>query len=206
MPESSAPKRVMRSYTPALKIPKFIGRLKDGTRLPGGPYTMTQFLVGVAVLVVGYILMPLWAQLLPTSSSGAAGWLIAHVVLVGVAAGSAYVTGYIPADANPVHAAGGLVSGGRPARFGIQAGRAVEPLAKPRHYQARVLIDGEEVPSAPNGPRPSVVNELSRVAAAARPRTPTAQAPRADPIPAQATATHEPANPLRALSAAIVKE
>lgn len=195
----------MRSYTPALKIPKFIGRLKDGTRLPGGPYTLTQFLVGVAVLVCGYVLMPMWAQLLPNSSSDTAGWLIAHVVLIAVAGGSAYITGYIPADTNPIHAVGGLISGGRPNQFGIQAGRAVDPLPKPRHYRSRVLIEGAEQTQHPHQAPEA---DLSDLLLASSPAHPAGRQPGPTPVPASPdnAVAREPAGHLRALTAAIVKE
>lgn len=205
MSETSATQRVMRSYTPALKIPKFIGRLKDGTRLPGGPYTMSQFLVGVVVLVVGYLAMPMWVQLLPATSSDSLRWLLSHIVLVGVAGGVGYLVGYIPADTNPMHAVGGMVSGGRPSRYGVSGGRPVDPLPKPCHYRARVLIAGTDVTS----PAPARASSPASATIPAPTPGPSQSQPAPAPAPSPEPAigeTSEPTDPLRALAAAIVKE
>ena len=36
---------VARFYTRSRKFPRLIGRLHDGTKIPGGPYTVTQAIV-----------------------------------------------------------------------------------------------------------------------------------------------------------------
>lgn len=41
-----------RFYTKSRRFPKMIGRMNDGSRIPGGPYTLTQVGVGGAVLLV----------------------------------------------------------------------------------------------------------------------------------------------------------
>lgn len=43
---------VVKWYTRARKFPTLIGKTPDGTRLPGGPYTITQVLVGAALAVL----------------------------------------------------------------------------------------------------------------------------------------------------------
>ena len=43
---------VVKWYTRARKFPTLIGKTPDGTRLPGGPYTITQVLVGGALAVL----------------------------------------------------------------------------------------------------------------------------------------------------------
>jgi len=49
-------------FTLARKFPQLIGRTPDGARIPGGPYTITQAIGGLVVLVVGYYSMGLWAN------------------------------------------------------------------------------------------------------------------------------------------------
>lgn len=43
---------IARFYTRSRRFPKMIGRMNDGSRIPGGPYTLTQVGVGGAVLLV----------------------------------------------------------------------------------------------------------------------------------------------------------
>lgn len=44
--------RVGKFYTRGLKIPTLVGRLNDGTRIWGGPYTIPQLVVGVIALMI----------------------------------------------------------------------------------------------------------------------------------------------------------
>lgn len=164
MSEMSSPQRVMRSFTRGLKIPALIGKFADGTRIWGGPYTMTQFTVGLGALVVGYLTMDLWMGLLPAMQVIPLQ-LQSYVVLVGVAVGLAWLTGKLPQETNPVHAVSGLATGGRPARYGTQAGKAVAPLPRPRTFRARVLIPTAEETVA--GEQTSLVEGL-RAAGAPR--------------------------------------
>lgn len=46
------PQETARFYTKSRRFPKMIGRMNDGSRIPGGPYTLTQVGVGGAVLLV----------------------------------------------------------------------------------------------------------------------------------------------------------
>lgn len=45
------PQETARFYTKSRRFPKMIGRMNDGSRIPGGPYTLTQVGVGGAVLL-----------------------------------------------------------------------------------------------------------------------------------------------------------
>ena len=75
-----------RFYTAARKFQQLIGVTPAGETIPGGPYTVTQFLVGIAVLVVGFISRPLWSQ-------GA----LTDVLFIAVAAvGATYGVGKMP--------------------------------------------------------------------------------------------------------------
>lgn len=73
---SDRPQQVMRVFTRGLKLPTLVGKL-SGWRIPGGPYTVTQFVGGGLVIVVGVA----QADLLPW------GWFAnrAVVLVVGVA-------------------------------------------------------------------------------------------------------------------------
>ena len=171
---TSTPARVMRSFTRGLKIPALIGKFADGTRIWGGPYTMTQFSVALGTLVTGYLTMGLWEGLLPKLQVIPME-LQAYAVLVGVAVGFAWLTGKIPQDTNPAHAVSGLATGGRPARYGTRAGKAIAPLPRPRTFRARVLIPVED--QTPPVEVASLREEL-RAAGAPRPASTVRDAPR----------------------------
>ena len=49
-------------YTAARKFQQLIGVTPTGEAIPGGPYTVTQFVVGIMVLVTGFITRPIWSQ------------------------------------------------------------------------------------------------------------------------------------------------
>lgn len=51
-----------RFYTAARKFQQLIGVTPAGETIPGGPYTITQVIVGVVVLAVGFLSRPLWSQ------------------------------------------------------------------------------------------------------------------------------------------------
>lgn len=194
MSEMSTPQRVMRSFTRGLKIPALIGKFADGTRIWGGPYTMTQFSVGLGVLVIGYLTMGLWESLLPKMQV-IPMQLQAYAVLVGVAVGLAWVTGKIPQDTNPAHAVSGLVTGGRPARYGTRAGKAITPLPRPRTLRARVLIPIEDQTTPVET---ASLREELRAAGAPRPPSTIRDAPRG------ARTTPESSDLLSALRGALV--
>ena len=137
----SAPQRVMRSYTRGLKIPRLIGRLTEDFTLPGGPYTLTQFMVGVATIIIGYLTVGLWAGLLPQLSILDPQW-VAMAALLPMGWGAAKVAGILPEDTNPIRAIGDLTSGTRPAKYGTTAGGAVDALPSCTRLRARVLTQG----------------------------------------------------------------
>lgn len=85
---------VARFYTKSRKFPRLIGRFHDGTRIPGGPYTFTQVLIGAAVLVVAFM----------TRSAWSVGFMLGDIVVALAAAwGGAYLGRYIPiSDRNPI--------------------------------------------------------------------------------------------------------
>lgn len=79
---------VLRWYTPALRIPKFLGKLPSGERLPGGPYTQAQGATFATVVVVAGVTRQWWSVLLPQGPWwGLGSYLI--VLALAVAAGLA---------------------------------------------------------------------------------------------------------------------
>ncbi|MGC5224532.1 hypothetical protein ACPW96_18355 [Micromonospora sp. DT81.3] len=51
---------VARFYTGSRRFPKVIGRLPDGTRIIGGPYTIAQGVVLAGVLILGLTTVKIW--------------------------------------------------------------------------------------------------------------------------------------------------
>jgi len=99
--------RAAKWFTQARKFPQLIGRTPDGTRLWGGPYTVTQLVLG------GVVVLLLWNTT----------WLWAHFGLVGnIIVGLAIVYGAI-------YAAGKLPFGMRnPVVIGAGWGRVLARL------------------------------------------------------------------------------
>lgn len=58
---SEEPLEVARFYR-TTKYPKVMGRFYDGTKIPGGPYTMTQGVVGAVALFIALQTSSLWAR------------------------------------------------------------------------------------------------------------------------------------------------
>lgn len=50
-----------RFFTAARRFPKLLGKLPDGTRIWGGPYTLLQGIVLVVVAAVALVTKPMWS-------------------------------------------------------------------------------------------------------------------------------------------------
>lgn len=61
MAKDEAPAEVARFYTRTRRFPKFIGKFTDGTKIPGGPYTLFQGAALAIVAVIGFVSRPLWS-------------------------------------------------------------------------------------------------------------------------------------------------
>lgn len=59
---TAEPLEVLRWYTRARKIPRFVGKAPGGGRYPGGPYTITQAVGAAAVLIAGQQTMSVWGR------------------------------------------------------------------------------------------------------------------------------------------------
>ncbi|WP_051426539.1 hypothetical protein [Jiangella gansuensis] len=109
----------VKYYTRARKFPQLLGRMPDGTKIPGGPYTVQQLLAAIAVIVVGGLTIGTW---------GVFGSIGNVAVLFGLAFGVVFLIGRLPMNGrNPLFALLGLyrmlnapASGryqGKPVRF-----------------------------------------------------------------------------------------
>lgn len=113
-----------RWYTAARRFPQLIGRTPDGSKLPGGPYTILQLVVGAVVLFVLWNTTGLWAR----------GGLFVNIAIGGgLLCGSVWLSGRLPYNLrNPLVVVGGWWHAIE--RAGGTAGRAADVrLRKPRH-------------------------------------------------------------------------
>lgn len=94
---------VVKWYTRSRKFPIFVGKTANGGRLWGGPYTITQIMVGAGVFLA--LISPpwLWTRIFNNPVANATIFLIALP-------GSVFLTGRIPIGSrNPLTLAAGLL-------------------------------------------------------------------------------------------------
>jgi len=126
-------------FTLARRFPQLIGRTPDGTRIPGGPYTVTQALGGLAVVVVGYMSMGVWAHF---------GGLGNFAVLFAVAGGTVFGLGRIPLGArNPFAIGVGVVRAVSAPKLGRVRGRSVR-IRRPHTVTHRMIVCTPALPAA----------------------------------------------------------
>lgn len=119
-------------YTRALKFPSLIGKTATGGKIPGGPYTYTQFGVFAVVLVVG-------AQVSVVNAEGFA--LIGRsLIVLGVAYGLTMLAGRLPFGArNPLSMVDGALRAFGAPSTGKIAGRSVR-IRRPHRVATRLTI------------------------------------------------------------------
>lgn len=195
---------VVKWYTRARRFPQLIGKTPDGARLWGGPYTYTQVIGFVAVLVVGIKTVGFWGQF----------GLIGNALLV---LGAAYATslglGRLPIGSrNPLSVAQGALKSISTPPSGSYAGRPLK-IRRPHPVTSKVTVtpvdhtyldlekarppsDHPSLPSAAVDPAPSRGRpRWSRPAPAQRPQP-------ARPSPAPASPTPALSNVQRLLASA----
>lgn len=155
---------VARFYTRSRRFPKVIGRLHDGTRIPGGPYTITQAVVGgIAVMVA-----------LTTRAQWGTGTIIIDLPLcVLLAWGAAWGAGRIPSTRRNIVS---VIVGGATAVLRPFEGRYKDQTfrLRPPHYAGgKAAISATHQPS----PAPTVVP------------APVPAPQRATPVPARSSAS-----------------
>lgn len=144
-----------RFYTVALRIPQLIGRTPDGTKLPFGPYTIPQMVVGAVAAVVLWNTTALWARF----------GLIGNLVLAaGLLFAAVWGTGRMPPGLrNPLVIVGGWIHAiGR-----VGATAPMVQLRKPRVVRGQVSMftdgsgwvepaaDEDPAPQAAESPKPA---------------------------------------------------
>lgn len=130
MSEQSTLERV-KWYTLARKFPQLIGRTPDGARIPGGPYTITQAVGGLIVLIFGYYSMGVWAGF---------GVLGNYTVLLSVTGAVVFGLGRIPLGArSPASIGVGVVRAVTAPQRGRLRGRPVR-IRRPRKLTQRVVM------------------------------------------------------------------
>lgn len=131
MPDTESPGEVARFYTRARKFPKLIGRLHDGTRIPGGPYTISQ-LVALVVLTTGAML---------TRGIWGSAVLFDLIVSLAIGIGGAFTLGLLPSQQrNLLSVTNGLISATSSSASGHYRGKTVQ-LRAPSHATGRVAIN-----------------------------------------------------------------
>lgn len=121
---------IVKNYTRARRFPQLIGVTHDGKRIPGGPYTYTQFVGGGLLLVV------MWQ----TSSLWATGSLIRNtVVLVAVAGLVVWGLGKLPLNGrNPLSMVVGV---SRALVIGLGSPPAIDGVVR-RPRRGPTAVDG----------------------------------------------------------------
>jgi len=147
--------RVSRFYTGVRRIPIMIGKAGN-TRLPGGPYSVTQFIAGGVVLAIGWKTMSVWGPLFGTFP------LVRLVALLGMAATVLWLAGQLPSTRRKVHhlAADTLGAIANPSA-GTLNGQPMK-LRSPHRLKGTVLIAGAPALDEPT-PVPVPVPELAPV-------------------------------------------
>lgn len=121
----------LRWYTRARRIPKLIGKTASGEHLPGGPYTVTQFVGGALVLVGMNFTRPLWG------GNGLGDYLVIALVAAVVVIALKFVR---TAGRNPALVIAGRAAGIIAPSYGRQGGT---PIKTPRGQKlaSRVNVD-----------------------------------------------------------------
>ncbi|MFC4372282.1 hypothetical protein [Citricoccus nitrophenolicus] len=120
---------VGRFYSGARNFKQVLGSFPDGSKIPGGPYTFTQFGVLVGSLFIAWITNPLWSI-----------DLVSDVIIGGGAAfGLALLAGRMPGSRrNPIRVIVGIYGLLVRPRRGVYRGRPMRAtFSKASHRQLR---------------------------------------------------------------------
>ncbi len=79
---------VVRVFTPARRFNRIIGRFSDGTKIPFGPYTLTQ----ATAAVIGFVVAAVVLRVSP--------WLVIPTIII--TATTVFALGFIPETQVPI--------------------------------------------------------------------------------------------------------
>lgn len=122
---------VARYYTRGVRFPRLVGKTDDGTRIPGGPYTITQVIGGLVVFVAGNALRPLW---------GGHSLVADYAVLLVATVATVFALKFVRSGGRDPFTAGlALLSVYAQPRSGRVAGRAVR-IRTPHRVSGRIAL------------------------------------------------------------------
>ncbi len=157
MSERDQTHEVVKWYTRARRFPQLIGKTPDGARIWGGPYTYTQVIGAVVILVVGTKTVGIWGQF---------GLLGNALTLLGVTYGATLALGRMPIGSrNPIAVGSGLLRALSSPSSGNVGGRPVR-IRRPHRASSRVVITtkGPQVQqTAPVSSAPTVTTRSPRL-------------------------------------------
>lgn len=148
----SEEREVVKFYTRARKFPHVLGRFPDGTKIPGGPYTLTQVVGGGLLVLIGVRTMGIWSVGSGLTNVG---------ILLLATVGSVKLLGRLQTGGRgPIAVAMGGYTAAASPKLGRQDGR---PVTRRRAHalvhrfvmaDRVVLVDEQE--GAPVAPAPAV--------------------------------------------------
>jgi hypothetical protein len=138
--QQTSSRSVVKMFTKARNFPQLIGKAPDGKKIPGGPYTLTQF---VGAGVVGGLL---WL----TSSIWARGGTITNVaIFLGLTGGTLWALGRLPQGArSPVSVIRGIARAVTGAMAQAKINGAPARSTRPHAVRGTVII--VDLPATPN--------------------------------------------------------
>ncbi|WP_203338614.1 hypothetical protein [Nocardioides limicola] len=142
------PAEIVRWYTRARKFPQLVGRTPDGTKIPFGPYTVTQAVAAGVILLVAFNTTSVWARF---------GLLVNVTAFTCVLAGTVWLIGRIPVGSrSPVSVVLGAVQAITAPRAGRIGGRVIR--VRPPHRVQHRLVVAVDLPDEPSpAPEPAAV-------------------------------------------------
>lgn len=122
---------VAKFYTSARRFPILFGKLPNGGRVWGGPYTLVQVGVGTGAIALCWFIRPVWST----------GSIITDLVItITTGAAALWLSGKIPASRRQLgNIALDVAIGASASRTGTYQGRPVREL-KPHYVGGSVLI------------------------------------------------------------------
>lgn len=147
MSSEETSQEVIKWYTHVRKFPTLIGRTSDGKRIPGGPYTPTQLLVGAGAAWLMSQTTWVWARF------GRMGNITTFLLVVG---GLIFGLGKLPIGSrNPLRVLAGSFAAVTRPTGGRYRGSAVA-VARPERVRQWAALDPapapQQRPSSPSAP------------------------------------------------------